>query len=285
MEYKETIIIVFVFSFTLLISSSYAATPFFANGGLTENGIEWCEENYQLYQFMGIDFFEHHKHSIESRICVSLYYDPLWTYSGHDRYEKLVEQSRIYAELERKESLEEADSGIIDIKPVTIEEIPQEIEQQQKELELKSDMKVVSNKTMIESEIEKKELENSKGGGCLIATATYGTELAPQVQLLRELRDHKLLNTESGQSFMNGFNSFYYSFSPTIADWERQNPIFQEIVRAFITPMISTLAIMTLVDGGSEIEIIGLGISVIALNLGMYVATPTIVLWQVRKRT
>ncbi|GFN40677.1 MAG: hypothetical protein YK1309IOTA_2240001, partial [Marine Group I thaumarchaeote] len=30
------------------------------------------------------------------------------------------------------------------------------------------------------------------GGGCLIATATYGTELAPQVQQLRELRDSSL---------------------------------------------------------------------------------------------
>ena len=87
------------------ISSAYAATAFFANGGLTENGIQWCEENYQLYQFMGNDFFEHHKHSIESRICVSLYHDPLWTYSGYDRYEKLVEQSRIYAELEIKENV------------------------------------------------------------------------------------------------------------------------------------------------------------------------------------
>jgi len=55
---------------------------------------------------------------------------------------------------------------------------------------------------------------------------------------------------------------------------ERENPMFQEAVRAFITPMISTLSIMTLADTNSEAEVLGLGISVIALNLGMYIAAP-----------
>lgn len=124
----------------------------------------------------------------------------------------------------------------------------------------------------------------SKGGGCLIATAAFGTELAPQVQFLREIRDNTVLSTSSGAAFMTGFNQFYYSFSPTIADWERENPVFKESVRAFITPMISTLSIMTLADDDSEVEVLGLGISVIALNLAMYIATPTIVVWQVKKR-
>ncbi|MGY5150628.1 MAG: CFI-box-CTERM domain-containing protein [Candidatus Nitrosopumilus sp. bin_68KS] len=120
-------------------------------------------------------------------------------------------------------------------------------------------------------------------GGCLIATAAYGTELAPQVQFLREVRDNTVLSTVSGTAFMSGFNTVYYSFAPTVADWERENPIFQEAVRVFITPMLSTLSIMSLADNGSEVEVLGLGISVIVLNLGMYIAAPALIGFKVHK--
>ncbi len=118
--------------------------------------------------------------------------------------------------------------------------------------------------------------------GCLIATAAYGSELAPQVQLLREIRDNTLLSTESGTSFMGGFSQAYYSFSPTIADLERENPAFREAVKLFITPMLATLSIMTLAEEGSESQVLALGISVIALNLGMYIAAPAVVGLKIR---
>ncbi|MDC0153862.1 peptidase [Nitrosopumilus sp.] len=116
------------------------------------------------------------------------------------------------------------------------------------------------------------EESSEEGGGCLIATAAYGSELAPQVQQLRELRDNQLLQTESGTAFMNTFNDIYYSFSPTIADMERENPYFKEAVKLAITPMISSLAIMESAE--TESEVLGLGLSVIALNLGMYIGLP-----------
>jgi len=124
---------------------------------------------------------------------------------------------------------------------------------------------------------------NSKGGGCLIATAAYGSELAPQVQLLREIRDNAVMSTAPGAAFMTGFNQLYYSFSPTIADMERNNPMFQEMVRVFITPMVSTLSIMTLAEVGNDAEVLGLGISVIILNLGMYIAAPVVVVFKVQR--
>ena len=118
-------------------------------------------------------------------------------------------------------------------------------------------------------------LEN-EGGGCLIATATFDSEISPQVQQLRELRDNKLLQTESGLAFMQSFNAFYYSFSPSIADYERENPLFKEAVKIAITPMITSLSILNYVDLESDVEVIGYGLSVIALNIGMYFAIPAL---------
>ena len=120
-----------------------------------------------------------------------------------------------------------------------------------------------------------------EGGGCLIATAAYGSELAPQVQMLREIRDNQLMNTDSGSAFMSGFNEIYYSFSPTVADYERENPLFKQAVKLAITPMISTLSLME--NAETESEILSIGISVIALNLGMYLAVPAIVIFGIRK--
>ena len=122
------------------------------------------------------------------------------------------------------------------------------------------------------------------GGGCLIATAAFGSELAPQVQMLRELRDNTVLSTTSGTAFMIGFNQFYYSFSPTIADWERENPIFQDAVKIIITPLLTSLSILNYVDIDSEEEMLGYGISLIILNLGMYFVAPAIVILKLKKR-
>ena len=117
--------------------------------------------------------------------------------------------------------------------------------------------------------------EPPNAGGCLIATAAYGTETAPQVQALREVRDNVVLETAAGSAFMQGFNQIYYSFSPAIADMQRQNDAFNTIVRALVMPMLATLSIMSLADGSSEIGVVGLGLSVLVLNMGLYVGSPT----------
>jgi len=117
-----------------------------------------------------------------------------------------------------------------------------------------------------------------RGGGCLIATAAFGSEMAPQVQFLREIRDGKVMATESGTAFMTGFNQFYYSFSPAVADYERENPMFKETVKLAITPLLSSLTLLNYVDVDTEQEILGYGIGIILLNIGMYFVAPAIII-------
>jgi hypothetical protein len=144
-----------------------------------------------------------------------------------------------------------------------------------------TDVSTFSKNVSAESVKETTSVKSGNGGGCLIATAAYGSELSPQVQLLREIRDNQLMNTESGTAFMSTFNNVYYSFSPTIADMERESPIFKEVVKLGLTPMLSSLAIME--NANSESEVISLGLSVIALNLGMYLGLPAVVIVGIRK--
>jgi len=80
---------------------------------------------------------------------------------------------------------------------------------------------------------------------------------------------------------MNSFNEFYYSFSPVIADYERENPVFREMVKLSITPMLSTLSLMEYAD--SESSVLTIGISLIALNGLMYVGIPVIAILKFRK--
>jgi hypothetical protein len=123
---------------------------------------------------------------------------------------------------------------------------------------------------------------NNEGGGCLIATAAFGSEISPQVQQLREIRDNVVMQTSSGKSFMIGFNQFYYSFSPYVADYERENPVFKETVKVTLTPLLTSLALLNYID--SEEEMLGYGIGVILLNIGMYFVAPAILVTAIKNK-
>ncbi len=249
---------------------AYGATVFYANGAFTQNGIEWCEENKPLYDVLGVQFFEHHRHSIESRVCANLIEDELWNYSGPDRVEKLIERSLYFSELEIAESQVEAGIGIVDTTPA---DVPDRINEELDPVLIQEEEKQTTK------EIQE---NNQEGGGCLIATAAFDSELSIQVQMLREVRDTKIMNTQVGAMFISGFNQFYYSFSPTIADMERQSPAFKEIVKITITPLLSTLSLLNNID--SEIEMLGIGIGIISLNAGFYFVIPAIVAIKIKRK-
>ncbi len=91
------------------------------------------------------------------------------------------------------------------------------------------------------------------------------------------------MSTVSGTSFMGGFNTIYYSFSPAITDLERESPIFKETVKIVITPLLSSLSLLSFVDIDSESEMLGYGIGIILLNIGMYFIVPALVIINLKK--
>ena len=108
--------------------------------------------------------------------------------------------------------------------------------------------------------------------------------MAPQVQFLREIRDNTVMSTQSGTAFMTGFNHFYYSFSPYVADYERENPVFKEAVKVTLTPLLTSLTLLNYVDVDTEEQMLGYGIGIILLNIGMYFVAPAAVIIVIKNR-
>lgn len=113
---------------------------------------------------------------------------------------------------------------------------------------------------------------------CLIATATYGSELSPEVQLLRNYRDNMILRTNAGSSFMTVFNAWYYSFSPGVAGFVTQHEAFRTLMKYMLYPLVAILNIgsiaFTLMETSPEAAAVISGLVVTWLLGASYIAFP-----------
>mgnify|MGYP000020468873 CR=1 FL=1 len=112
---------------------------------------------------------------------------------------------------------------------------------------------------------------------CIIATATYGSELAPEVQFLRNFRDDIVLSTFAGSQFMKVFNAWYYSFSPSVASLIANNLILKSIMKVILYPLIGILHLSALTyqvfSFNSELGVVMAGLVASAL-IGIVYFTP-----------
>jgi len=125
-------------------------------------------------------------------------------------------------------------------------------------------------------------------GACLIATTTYGSELSDEVQFLRNFRDNSILKTNAGSNFMIAFNAWYYSFSPSIAQFIREHPAARTTTKIALYPLIGILRIgaaaFNLFPTNSEAGAVLSGLVVSSLIGVTYLAIPFTVLLAYSRR-
>ena len=116
--------------------------------------------------------------------------------------------------------------------------------------------------------------------GCLIATATFGSELSDEVQFLRGFRDRSILETSTGSGFMIAFNAWYYSFSPAVAQFIREHSTMQTAVKLMLYPLIGILRIgataFDLFPTNPEASAVISGLVVSSLIGIVYLASPLV---------
>jgi hypothetical protein len=115
---------------------------------------------------------------------------------------------------------------------------------------------------------------------CIIATAAYGSELDPHVRFLRSFRDNFALKTFAGSKFMEVFNAWYYSFSPSVASFISTSEALRAATRAAIYPLIGMLRLGVLASDAfsfnGEASVIAAGLVISALIGLVYFTPPTL---------
>ncbi|MEM2680777.1 MAG: M6 family metalloprotease domain-containing protein [Candidatus Bathyarchaeia archaeon] len=115
--------------------------------------------------------------------------------------------------------------------------------------------------------------------GCLIATATYGSEFSPEVNFLRNFRDKEVMATFAGRNFMNVFNVWYYSFSPKIAETIDLNSKLKETFKIILYPLLKILYLTKIfysfLSFNPELAVISSGV-LASFLIGLTYLTPLI---------
>ena len=123
---------------------------------------------------------------------------------------------------------------------------------------------------------------------CLIATAAFGSELAPEVEFLRTFRDQQVIQTFAGTNFMTIFNAWYYSFSPAVAQFEYSHATARMVIRTTLYPLIGILHFSslsyTMLASQPELAVLVTGIVASFLIGFVYVALPTFCLLSICKK-
>ena len=133
----------------------------------------------------------------------------------------------------------------------------------------------------LEHEAASTEVTFNVGKACIIATSTYGSEVAPEVRFLRAFRDQTVYSTFAGTQFMSVFDAWYYSFSPSVASFIASNPPAKGVMKGVLYPLMGILHLSTeahsLFNFNSEVGIAMAGLVAGSLIGAVYFSPPTVI--------
>lgn len=118
---------------------------------------------------------------------------------------------------------------------------------------------------------------------CVIATAAYGSEMAPEVVYMRFVRDELIGSTPTGRVLVGAFNAFYYSWSPVFAREIAASQVLRAVFRVLLLPLVwiahatalvfTTLAGMT---GNTDLASVLAFLLAAFMAVTVYIALPTL---------
>ena len=117
--------------------------------------------------------------------------------------------------------------------------------------------------------------------GCVIATAAYGSELAPEVVYMRHVRDGLIGSTPSGKTLVATFNMFYYSWSPAVANAIAGSEFLRAVFRVILLPLVAIVHVTALVftvttniAGTGEVASVVAFLAAATMTVAVYVVLP-----------
>jgi hypothetical protein len=114
---------------------------------------------------------------------------------------------------------------------------------------------------------------------CIIATAAYGSPMDPEVAYMRNVRDNMIGSTPIGKTLVTGFNTFYYSWSPPVAQWIADSEGLRTTFRVLLLPISAAVhsaeIVYTTVSPFSQTTAsVTAFLLAAAISIGTYIITP-----------
>jgi hypothetical protein len=128
---------------------------------------------------------------------------------------------------------------------------------------------------------------------CVLVTATYGTVLAGEVEYARYVRDSLIGSTSTGQMLVNGWNTFYYLWSPALANEISHYELLRSVFSVLLLPILGIIHVtavlfLAMTPLGREAASVVAFLCAATLSIGTYFGVPAFLvlrIWHAREKS